>query len=250
MRLRQTKYLELQLANEDKASPGYQRTFMESWSAREIGGVLKKFNAHQADVEKAKQAAAPKPKPKVVPPSQSRTERLKEAVLPKASSVTPKPKGPLTEEEKTGQKDRVISVSRERYASGRDEVSEKIMKWHNAEEEAAMPRIMAVPIPASQAGTAPAPEQAAKIATSQSYAAPAPKSESSVYLYDAVCARCGKDTKVSFKPDGVRPVFCKECLSILREEKAREATDRKRMKQEELQNLQAAPIVAPDFASA
>lgn len=87
------------LANEDKVSPGYQRTFLESWSAREIGGVLKKFNAHQADVEKAKQAAAPKPKPKVAPPSQSRTERLKEAVLPKASSVTPKPKGPLTEEE-------------------------------------------------------------------------------------------------------------------------------------------------------
>jgi len=87
------------LANEDKASPGYQRTFMESWSAREIGGVLKKFNAHQADAEKSKQAAAPTPKPKVVSPSQSRTERLKEAVLPKASSVTPKPKGPLTEEE-------------------------------------------------------------------------------------------------------------------------------------------------------
>lgn len=87
------------LANEDKVSPGYQRTFMESWSAREIGGVLKKFDAHQADVEKAKLASSPKPKPKVVAPSQSRTERLKEAVLPKASSVTPKPKGPLTEEE-------------------------------------------------------------------------------------------------------------------------------------------------------
>ena len=82
------------LANEDKASPGYQRTFMDSWSAREIGGVLKKFDAH-----KAKLAEPPKPKPKVPPPSQSRTERLKEAVLPKASSVTPKPKGPLTEQE-------------------------------------------------------------------------------------------------------------------------------------------------------
>lgn len=87
------------LTNEDKLSPGYQRTFMESWSAREIGGVLNKFKAHQADVEKAKAAAASKPKPAVKPPSQSRTERLKEAVLPKASSVTPKPKGPVTEEE-------------------------------------------------------------------------------------------------------------------------------------------------------
>ncbi len=153
--------------------------------------------------------------------------------------------GPLTEEEKTGQKDKVIAVSRERYASERDGVAEKIMRWHYADEEAAQPRIMAVPVPASAAGTAPAPEQAAKIATSHSYAAPLPKVESSVFLNDAVCARCGKDTKVSFKPDGVRPVFCKECLSILREEKTREASDRKRMKQEELQNLKAAPIVAP-----
>lgn len=87
------------LENEDKHSPGYQRFFLNSLSSEEVGGVLKKFNAHQADVEKAKLAAAPKPKPKVIPPSQSRTERLKEAVLPKASSVTPKPKGPLTEEE-------------------------------------------------------------------------------------------------------------------------------------------------------
>lgn len=87
------------LANEDKLSPGYQRTFMESWSAREIGGVLKKFNAHQADAEKAKTQPSPTPKPKVATPSQSRVERLKEAIPPKASSVTPKPKGPQTEEE-------------------------------------------------------------------------------------------------------------------------------------------------------
>lgn len=86
------------LANEDKVSPGYQRTFMESWSAREIGGVLKKFNAHQ-DAENAKTPSPPAPKPKTTPSSQSRVERLKEAIPPKASSVTPKPKGPLTEEE-------------------------------------------------------------------------------------------------------------------------------------------------------
>ncbi len=104
---------------------------------------------------------------------------------------------------------------------------------------------MAVPVPASQAGTAPTPERAAQIATAQTYVAPAPKSESTLYLNDAVCARCGKETKVSFKPDGVRPVFCKECLSILREEKTKETNDRKRMKQEELQNLHAAPAPTP-----
>jgi CxxC-x17-CxxC domain-containing protein len=39
-------------------------------------------------------------------------------------------------------------------------------------------------------------------------------------LFDAICAQCGKKTKVSFKPDGVRPVYCPECLAAVREKKA------------------------------
>jgi len=31
-------------------------------------------------------------------------------------------------------------------------------------------------------------------------------------LYDAKCQKCGKEIKVPFKPDGVRPVYCKSCL--------------------------------------
>lgn len=87
------------LSAEDKLSPGYQDRFLSSWNAREIGGVLKKFNAHM-DAEKAKTQNPPsKPKPKVATPSNDRKERLKEAIPPKAASSTPKPKGPMTEEE-------------------------------------------------------------------------------------------------------------------------------------------------------
>jgi len=32
-------------------------------------------------------------------------------------------------------------------------------------------------------------------------------------LYDAVCQNCGKSFKVPFKPDGKRPVYCKNCLN-------------------------------------
>ena len=35
--------------------------------------------------------------------------------------------------------------------------------------------------------------------------------------YDATCSNCGAKTKVSFKPDGVRPVYCSNCLQKLRE---------------------------------
>ncbi len=30
-------------------------------------------------------------------------------------------------------------------------------------------------------------------------------------LYDAVCADCGAETKVPFKPNGTRPVYCSNC---------------------------------------
>jgi len=31
--------------------------------------------------------------------------------------------------------------------------------------------------------------------------------------YNVVCQNCGKSFKVPFKPDGKRPVYCKDCLN-------------------------------------
>ncbi|MDH5793571.1 DNA-directed RNA polymerase [Candidatus Bathyarchaeota archaeon CG_4_8_14_3_um_filter_42_8] len=31
--------------------------------------------------------------------------------------------------------------------------------------------------------------------------------------YKAVCAECGKECEVPFKPDGSRPVYCRECYA-------------------------------------
>ncbi|MBN1323795.1 MAG: hypothetical protein JW986_07350 [Methanotrichaceae archaeon] len=30
-------------------------------------------------------------------------------------------------------------------------------------------------------------------------------------MHDVVCADCGKQTQVPFKPDGSRPVYCSDC---------------------------------------
>ncbi|RLI93911.1 MAG: DNA-directed RNA polymerase [Candidatus Altiarchaeales archaeon] len=30
-------------------------------------------------------------------------------------------------------------------------------------------------------------------------------------MYHIVCSDCGKDAEVPFKPDGNRPVYCREC---------------------------------------
>jgi len=35
-------------------------------------------------------------------------------------------------------------------------------------------------------------------------------------MHDAVCAECGKECQVPFKPDGSRPVYCRECYSSRR----------------------------------
>ena len=32
-------------------------------------------------------------------------------------------------------------------------------------------------------------------------------------MHKAVCADCGKDCEVPFKPSGERPVYCRECHS-------------------------------------
>ena len=35
-------------------------------------------------------------------------------------------------------------------------------------------------------------------------------------MYPAVCANCGKETQVPFRPTGVRPVYCSDCFSQTR----------------------------------
>lgn len=82
-------------------------------------------------------------------------------------------------------KEKIIKVSREKYSNPSKEVEEKIARWTG---------------PLSQSAVIPAPA-----------AGP--------ILYDAKCSRCGKDTKVVFPPDGVRPVYCKPCRNKIMQEK-------------------------------
>jgi CxxC-x17-CxxC domain-containing protein len=35
-------------------------------------------------------------------------------------------------------------------------------------------------------------------------------------MHDAVCARCGNETQVPFKPTGARPVYCSDCFRMMR----------------------------------
>ncbi len=86
----------------------------------------------------------------------------------------------------TDQREKIVNVSRERYANSQREVEEKITKWSGV----------------------------SKVIETEKKA-----SQTRQPLHDAVCSECSKKTKVKFEPDNVRPVYCPECLEKVRQEK-------------------------------
>ncbi len=88
-------------------------------------------------------------------------------------------------------KEKIIKVSRERYGTPREKVEKSIKEWAEFLETA--------------------DKSSAK-----------PKKEP--VLYDAVCSICGKPTKVIFKPDPNRPVYCKKCLKKIKKGQTPEQT--------------------------
>lgn len=88
---------------------------------------------------------------------------------------------------KKSYKEKIIKVSRERCGTPRKVVEGKIKRWSKVFETASVPE------------------------------KPTPKT-----LYDARCSLCGKWTKVIFKPDGARPVYCKKCLKKIKESPVKE----------------------------
>ncbi len=88
---------------------------------------------------------------------------------------------PLSKPEGNAQK--IIKVSRERYAEPRKLVEEKIARWSGVIKPGEF-------LPAEK-----------------------------IVKYEAKCSGCGVTVQVPFVPDGVRPVYCKTCLKKNRTEK-------------------------------
>ncbi len=97
---------------------------------------------------------------------------------------------PPPEPRKESQRDKIIRVSKERYAVEREVIEEKLNRWLGDFEETA--------------GT-------------------------KVDLYDAKCSNCGKKTKVPFIPDGSRPTYCRTCRKKMDEiESKKKKKDKKK----------------------
>lgn len=99
-----------------------------------------------------------------------------------------------------GNAEKIIRVSRERYSRPRAEIEDKIARWASNNPEAATEKanIIEKEIPGLGGASRPANPKA-KTGTSRG-------------SFEAICSYCGATTQTSFEPDGVRPVFCKDCL--------------------------------------
>jgi CxxC-x17-CxxC domain-containing protein len=127
--------------------------------------------------------------------------------------------------EKTGKRDTVLRVSRERYGQEKAIVEDKIVRWSGlafkgaAEGEFSLPPLMDDNRPRDRR-TPPSltdvvlESPQAEIKNLEVALRSSPKRET----YAVTCSRCGKATEVPFKPTAGRPVYCRECLEKVRQE--------------------------------
>lgn len=115
---------------------------------------------------------------------------------------------------------KVVKVSRERYAKPREVVEEKIMRWR---------------------GMVSGEESGEKEGVKQ----PAASAATTTRKYVVDCARCGGKVPTNFKPRPDRPIYCDDCLKIVKEKKAgRKDIDRKPAQEKNLRR--AEPILKVD----
>jgi CxxC-x17-CxxC domain-containing protein len=183
---------------------------------------------------------------------------------------------PLSVEEKTDNSQRVIQYSREKYASERVVVEEKIMRWHQSynEEQAVLKRnynpssrlALETNNPTINTATKFQNTPASGLSNNRNFNEPVvkntlefeqktfkqPSSLTSINNerfvknnlgYPAVCFLCGKETFTVFKPDGIRPVYCKDCLGKKKEEKRLEFEKRKIEKEIERKKLEEDDVI-------
>jgi DNA-directed RNA polymerase subunit RPC12/RpoP len=99
--------------------------------------------------------------------------------------------------QRTSSTEKVIRVSRERYTTTREEIADKILKWSGMAETT--------------------DEEMLKAAEDKKKAA----KESKKPRFEYKCSRCGKDIVLPVQLDISRPIYCEECIEIVREERKR-----------------------------
>jgi CxxC-x17-CxxC domain-containing protein len=140
-----------------------------------------------------------------------------------------------------GNEEKVINVSRERYAKPKDVVEDKIKRWSGVITEEKKE---------TEGKGSPMSRQPDQSKAQQSEDKSKNKAKQS-QGWPAVCYGCKKEIEVPFKPDNVRPVFCKDCLKKARrgqiEVKPDEAVKEQKQQPQEAVSLSQLPQKTVDF---
>lgn len=142
---------------------------------------------------------------------------------------------PLSENQNTGNLEKIIRVSRERYAKKREVIEDKIARWmgdvkaeHSNKKQK---RASDINLDKKSENGTKALKKTSQVATTSKTVQKEEDDNSVVQKkedknekvektpvtdnrHDAICSLCKSPTKVSFIPDGVRPVYCKKCLKL------------------------------------
>lgn len=119
----------------------------------------------------------------------------------------------------TNNKEKVIKVSRERYAKPREIVEDKISRWSGVNDEDEENNDLneknqkfSKKVEKADIGNAKIKPQLKKnLFDTSKKDKPAQKPK-----FTATCYECGKSTEINFKPDGVRPIYCNICFQKIK----------------------------------
>jgi len=138
-----------------------------------------------------------------------------------AFSATSLPPAEIPEKKENLEK--IIKVSRERYARKREVVEEKVSKWSGVDNDEQEEN----------------PQFQSKKNKTANYQDDRTRNDDRE-MWDAVCKMCGRKIKVPFKPDPSRDTYCKDCLSEVRKKNAKEFNDKKKSNDIEIKTRQKA----------
>ena len=166
---------------------------------------------------------------------------------------------PMGSQEAANVEEKAIRVSRERYGKSRKIIEDKIERWISNEKEnkpkknsqksivdnkdkkgsKSKERFEDKKDGQDKIETVKIREVKEEKKPENKESVPEKNSQPQKKLHKANCSRCEKDIELKFKPDGVRDVYCKECLLKVRrekqEKKAKEKKDKNLKKPEKSQ---------------
>src|SRR3989339_159718 len=142
----------------------------------------------------------------------------------------------------TDSTEKVIKVSRERYAKPVEIVEEKIIRWSGMQIEKSDEELEEE-IKKDIADKKNEKEEKAAITARENEKddlleeenkskkekdkKDEGKTHEEKFPFKIICSLCGKESRVSFDPDPSRPVYCKDCLKIGKEKERQEKKDKK-----------------------